>query len=123
MARSDPPAELATLAAIEADWRDALSFVLAGEAAAASRAIDRAGTALRSLPAADVTRTRLSSAELIEHAASIERLTALHRRLLDASTGELERIDRELAGVPRQRATLSAYAAQVPTHSRCDATG
>lgn len=120
MARSSPPAELAALAAIEADWRDALSFVVAGEPAAAAAAIDRAGAALVALPSGDELKSRLSNAELVEHAAATERLMALHRRLLDASTGELARLDGELSGLPRRRQTLAAYRSQVPGRQRCD---
>jgi hypothetical protein len=122
MARSVPPAELRALEAIETDWRDALSFLLAGEVAAASAAIDRAGRALAGLPPGDVTRSRLSNTDLIEHAARVERLTALHRRLLDASTVERERLGHEVSAVPRRRATLVAYGSQVPVESRCDAS-
>ena len=121
MARSSPPAEFTLLDQLEAGWRDALSHVLAGETAAAEAAVARAGAALSALPPVDELRARMTGEQLIDHAARTERILALHRRLLDASVSERELLRKQIDGLGRGRATLHAYAAQVPEARRaCD---
>ena len=112
MARPSPHAELERLAEVEAAWRDALSHVIAGEAAEAAVAIEAAGHALALLRPADEVRAQLSEEELVVYAARTERLFALHAQLLETSTRERDQLERELAGTERGRATLHAYAAQ-----------
>lgn len=123
MAPLPPCAELELLAEIEDGWRDALSLVLAGEAGPAAAAVERAGAALARLPPPEVTRARLDEEALVAYAARTERLMALHAQLLAASGRERDELGRELAGLDRNRATLHAYAAQVPESTRhsCDA--
>jgi len=123
MAPSHPCAELELLAEVEDGWRDALSLVLAGEPGPAAAAVERAGVALARLPASEVARARLGEEELVAYAARTERLMALHAQLVAASGRTRDELGRELAGLDRNRATLHAYAAQVPESTRhsCDA--
>lgn len=122
MAPSSPSAELAALAAVEAAWRDALSFVAAGEVDAALHAVTQAGGLLARLAPADATRARLSQEELVEHAARTERLLALHAELARASGERRDDLKRQIDGAARGRRTLAAYGAQAAERSlACDA--
>ncbi|MFN0009558.1 MAG: hypothetical protein ACKVXR_16800 [Planctomycetota bacterium] len=122
MPPSSPCAELEQLYGVESEWRDALSYVNAGEVEAAAAAVERAGAALAALPSATELRVRLDDEQLTAFAARTERLFALHAQLLKRSDEQIESLRGELAGIGRSRATLAAYGAHVPARDRsCDA--
>ena len=116
-------AELEQLADVESAWRDALSFVDAGEVEPAAAAVELAGAALAALPSAPELRARLDDAQLTAFAARTERLFALHAQLLKRSDEQIAELREQIAGVGRGRSTLAAYGATVPARDRsCDAT-
>ncbi len=118
---------LAALDAAERCWRDALSFVAAGDVAGAADEVERADLLLAELAGvgshADEARTRLSDAELARIAAGMSRLTRLHSELIAATRAAQARIGHELAAARRGKAALAAYGAQVPDSHHCDAVG
>ncbi len=123
MPLSSPCAELEQLAGVESAWRDALSFVGAGEVEAAAAAVEAAGRALAALPSSAELRARLDADQLAAFAARTERLFALHAQLLKQSDQQLESLAKEISGAGRGRTTLAAYGANVPArHCACDAT-
>jgi len=133
MARSSPLADspealaaFAALAALERCWRDALSYVAGGEADAAAAEVERAGELLAGIGSLDVLRARLSDGELVSFAARMQRISALHAELLDASRRAQGVLADEMGAARRGRDALEAYA-PAPADSfaapRCDQIG
>jgi hypothetical protein len=129
MAPSAPPPELpaAELAGclelldeIERRWRDALSFVVAEDAQAAAREIERAGEILSHLGRLDQAAELLSPAALAAFTERMQRLSRLHRELVSASHSAQTSLGRALAQTRTGRAALDAYSPGESVAHACD---
>jgi hypothetical protein len=138
MAPSPPPADaiatepavapfraapLEALDFVERRWRDALSYVLAGDVEGTAREVEAAGGALATLGSLEEARARLADDELAAFAAAAARLTRLHAELVAASRKARSAVGDELAAARRGRAALQAYAPGDDEPRRYDVTG
>ena len=120
-ADAPPSAPFTALATVERSWRDALSYIAAGDVRSASAEIERADVALAQLGAFDRLRNTLPQSALTRFAAASDRLAALHRELTSATRSAQSALATELAGARNGKHALAAYGAKAPERPRsCD---
>jgi len=118
-----PPKILRVFDEIEARWREALSLVLAGDAARAQREVDAAGEILARLGEIEDIKRSIDPARLAEFAGRMARLSALHGELTVQSRRAQGAVARSLGAARQGRAALDAYGTSARPLHACDEVG
>jgi hypothetical protein len=128
MAPPRPPADetaaeaFELLERLERCWRDALSFVSAGEPLAAAQEIDSADQVLAGLGSLDELQKLVPAGALPRLAQRIEELRRLHSELAAATSRARDSVAAGLADARRGRSALAAYGpSATDERHRCDA--